>query len=181
MNNIIKDAMSDLETPFDKKAVSKYFRKGKIRITMIFEDGSYTEYFMGLSENYTFTIKGKKYMIIPKCILRGKQPTITYYFNNPFPVYLEYKRSELTALDLQDDKKVAKMKEMDKVTLSNIKLDAQSINSAFTTNLIKGLYTEGGMTTKTVVIILVVVTVVILIFLQVFGIVDVFGALGIKG
>jgi len=126
------------------------------------------------------TIKNKKYLIIPKCILRGKFNTFIYYYNNPMPINFKYENSKLSSKILYSDDVYSKLPDNLQMSLADTYLDAKALQVAFTSNLINKMYSENKMSTMNWIIILVVIVVIILVFLQVFGVVDIFGLLGVQ-
>ncbi len=163
-----------------------FMKWGKIRCVIIFEDGSQKDFYKKLTDPYFVEIKNRYYLIIPKAIIRGKPSTITWYWNNPFPLFFEYERSKLTGMDLYEAndeklKEVLALSEIEKLTLTNVKIDSESLKAVFSNKFFRGLYGSEGLVTKNFIIILIVVVVVVLIILQVTGVVDVAGWLGIKG
>jgi len=63
-----------------------------------------------------------------------------------------------------------------KEVLASTYIDAKTLQVAFSSNLINKMYAE-GMSSKNIIIVLVVVVVIILIFLQAFGVIDIFAML----
>ncbi len=176
MNDIIDKTSKELDNPIDITEVRGYLKKGKVRIIIIYEDYHHKEYFKGLQDDYFLTIKDRKYIILPECITRGKNPTIMFYFNNPYPIKFKYERSKLTALDLVPIKKIDEIPELRKNELANMYLDATSLHAAFSSNLMKGLYADSGSWTgKGLIVIAVILLVVVLIILQMTGAVDILG------
>lgn len=177
VKKFISSQLESLDTPIpdSKGFLEKIFKKKKIQILIINEDLSYITYFRKKPKSYLFEIGKRRYILISKCIIYGKFPTILYYYNNPLPLELNYTISDLTALDLRNQDQLNNISEEEKVSLTHIKIDSETLNLAFNTRVMRGLYSEGSITTKTIVIILITVTVIILIFLQVFGVVDVWG------
>ena len=112
-----------------------------------------------------------------KTILKGKYPTIIYFYNNPLPIWLTYELSNITSIKLKTDKEKKDLNDKQETILKNVYLDSQAFNIGFHTRFLKGLYDQQGFTYKSLIIILVVVAVIVLIFLQVFGVVDVIGAI----
>lgn len=174
MAKIIKDLTKDIDNPINSEGL-EFLHKGKIRIIIINEDMSYSTYFRNLPKSYMFTIKRKNYIIVSKAILQGKNPTIIYFFNNPCPLFFEFQKSDLSALDLRTEEQINLLPEDKIITFRNTILDAESLNIAFTTHAMKGIYSENNMTARNIIIILVVVCVIVLVFLQIFGVVDIIG------
>jgi len=165
----------DLDSPVIDSESIGYFKKGKTKIILFFEDGSHKEYFMNLGQAYFFTISKANYLIVPRCISRGKTPTIMYYFNNPLPILFDYSYTSLSSLSLRTKEEILNLKESEKIILANTFIDAQAIKSAFDSRLLNSLYATNKLTVRSLIIILVVVTIISLILLQVFGVVDVIG------
>lgn len=172
-NKFIDEQLQELDTPLNPSV--NWLKRGKIRVIIINEDGSFKEHFCNYPPSYAFEINKKSYILVPRSILKGKFPTCIYYFNNPFPVLFQFKYSELTALSLRGNTQLAQLSTNQKCVLENISIDSETLNLAFNTRVMRGLYSESGITAKHIIIILIVISVVILVFLQVFGIVDVFG------
>lgn len=154
-----------------------WFKKGKVKVIIIYEDLSYKAYYKKFKNDYVFTIKKKKYMIIPDRLIIGKNPMIIYYFNNPMPIKFMFEYSKITADKLRSKAQLGQLKDYERENLAKITIDAEALNSAINSNLISKMYGTSGLTAKSLIIILVVVAVIVLIFLQVFGVVDVIGML----
>lgn len=169
------EQLDSLDTPI---SIPKWLGKKKFKLVIINEDNSPNEYFLGFPSNGFFQIKNKYYHLVPRAIIRGKYPTLYYYFNNPCPILFQHEASKVTAYDLRSEDQRKLLSEEDKLVLINIVMDAESMNIAFTTRVVQGLYSHPGITGKTIVIILVVVAALILIFLQVFGVIDIFSLFG---
>jgi hypothetical protein len=88
----------------------------------------------------------------------------------------KYEKSSLTALDLRSPEQVAKLSEEQRVFLANVSMDSETINLAFTTRVMRGLYAKTGLTPKALLIIGIVVFIMILVILQISGKVDIIGA-----
>lgn len=174
----LSDEIKDIDKPFDTPFFNTLFKKNKLRVVFIFEDGSYTEKFVKVDSDYFITINSRKYHVVPKTILRGKNPMIMFYNNNPLPIHLPYQHSSLKAIDLQSKDKLKKMTEEQKVLLSNVVLDAGAIDSAFSAHFLKGLYGNTGLTTKQIILIMVVAVVILLVILQITGKIDIGSLLG---
>lgn len=185
VKRLLKGALEGLDEPFSTTDDYKWYKfwkikKNKLRVILVNEDGTFQEFFKKKPDSYTVDIKKKSYVVVPKAIIQGVFPTMIYFYNNPFPVWLEFQKSNIAALDLRSPDQLAKLKEEDKVTLANIGLDAESINLAFNTRVMRGLYSGGGITPKAIIIILVVIAVLLIIFLHIFGVIDVYAFLGVK-
>lgn len=172
----IKESAEDLDQPISSEGLN-LFKKGKFRIIMIYEDLSIKEYYRKFSISYFITIKKRKYLVIPKCILRGKFSTIIYYFNNPFPIAFDHQTTQMSALDLYNDDTKKLLPENIQSALGVTMIDSEVLRSAFDSNWLQNMYYQKKVTWKALLIIFIVVFVVILIILQVTGVVDVFGAL----
>jgi hypothetical protein len=147
---------------------------------LIYEDLSFAEHFKKLNEDYFITIKNKKYVVVPKCFIFGKYNTIMYYYNNPFPIGFEYKISKLSSLDFYDDTVIKKLSQQQRDDLSEVVIDAKTIDVAMNSNLVNKMYSEGKMTTFNYILIIGAVLVVVLILLHVFGVIDLMAILGVK-
>jgi len=175
-SKLIKSAVGDLDSPILPESQG-WFKKGKIRVLVINEDSSFKEHFLKLPDSYVFDIKNKSYLLIPKCVIGGKFPTIVYFYNNPCPIFFKFEYSKITAQDLRTDEQLKLLTEDERINLAHIHMDSESINLAFNSRVMRGLYARKGLTLKTLIIILAVVLILVLIMLQVFGVVDVWGAL----
>jgi hypothetical protein len=167
---------SGLDTPLEFEPKG-YFKKNKIRVILINEDLSFREWWLKFPDSYVFSIKKKFYFFIPECVIKGKYPLIVYYFNNPCPIKWVFKKSEVTALMLRSPEQLSKLEEKEKVILANIFMDAETINLAFTTRVMRGLYAKTGLNAKVFIIIAIILFIMTLIILQVTGTVDILGAL----
>lgn len=172
-NKFISEQLKELESPISTQ--TNWLKSRKIRLIIINEDYSFKEFFCNYPNSYTFELKNKSYVLVPKAIIRGKYPTLIYFYNNPYPIQFIFQYSKLTAYDLRTEDQKSYLSEHQKTILQNTLLDAETINLAFNTRIMRGLYAENKFTAKNLIIILIVVSVIILIFLQVFGVVDVWG------
>ena len=152
-----------------------YFKKGKYRILMIYEDGSFKEFWIKIKESYIIKIKGKAYIVVPKCIIKGKHSTLIYYFNNPNPIFLDFEHSKLTASKFYTQEQYNKLHEEQKMVLSQTYIDSNALQVGFSSKIIENLYKENVLTVKMMLLIMGGVIVVILIILQLTGTVDVLG------
>jgi hypothetical protein len=173
----IKQSWEDLDQPVDIESSSSWLKKGKIRIIIISEDKSYNEYYKKFGQSYFFMIKKRRYLIIPSCILRGKNNTLVYYFNNPFPVNFIYENTQMTALDLYDKDMKKLLPEDIKLSLANTMIDGEVLRAAFDSNFLQNMYYQKKLSFKVIIIIVIVVFIIILIILQITGVVDVIGML----
>lgn len=94
-----------------KEFYTGWYREGKYRILIFYEDLSYKEYYFAIKDDYKFSIKGKDYMIVPNRIIHGKYSTLIYYYNNPMPIKFEYEYTKLTSEDLYDKEEFMKLAE----------------------------------------------------------------------
>lgn len=156
--NILKEITRDIDEPV-KVGDTGLFKKGKYRVFIIYEDLSYRDFKVKLKESYIFTIKKKSYLVVPECILRGSNPILIYYFNNPYPVGFKYE-------SVKDYKKVH----------SAPVVDASNLRSVLTSNLINKMY-GSTMSIKNILIIVIVAFIIVLVILQLTGTVDVVGLL----
>jgi len=174
----ISEQLESIDSPIKKTGFfSNWFKKDKIKIILIYEDNSYKEFYKNFPKSYFFDIKNKSYLLVPKCIIKGKNPTIIFYYNNPLPLFLNYEMSKLSSYDLRSEQQKNLLREEQKTLLKNVYLDSDAINTALHTRFLKGLFDYGGFTYKSILIILVVVVIIIIVFLQIFGVVDVVGAI----
>ena len=175
--NLIKEQMDSLDVPIATDTIG-WLKQNKLRIIIINEDYSYKDYYVKYPNSYIIEIKKRSYVLIPECILRGKIPTVLYYYNNPYPLTFKFEYSTVTALSLRNDpEQLKKLSPDKKIMLDNINIDAEALNLAFNTRVMRGLYAQSGITVKGIIIILIVVFIIILIMLQLFGVVDIYGLL----
>ncbi len=175
-----KSLFADYKTELDEEIPSSIldiFRRKKIQCRIIYEDGSYHDFYKKFSKSYSITIKKRHYFVNPRCIMRGKKPSITWFFNNPMPINFDYQPSKLTAKELIEPAKLKKLTDEEKEILANIKIDSEGMQSLFNTRLMQGLYANKGLTMKGMILILVVVFVIVLVILQLTGQVDIMGML----
>ena len=149
------------------------FKKGKVQCRIIYEDGSYKDYYKKFGRSYTMDIKGRTYFVDSRCIIRGKRPFICWFFNNPMPINYDYQPSKVSAKELVEKSKLKMMSDKERQISANIVIDSEGLNSAFNTRLMQGLYAGNGLTTKSLIIILVVICVIILVILQATGTIDI--------
>ena len=178
VKDFISKQLEDLDHPLAPQTGGGWFKKDRLRILIINEDMSFREYFMKYPDSYSLDIKNKSYILVPKAIIKGKFPTLVYYFNNPFPVLFVFEYSKVTALSLRSDpaQLVGMTKEQETI-LANINLDAETINLAFNSRVMRGLYSNSVLTPKLILIIFIVVVVIIMVVLQATGLVDFWGAI----
>lgn len=159
----IKNLVGNLEEPLPEFSGEwHWFKKGKIRIILIYEDRSYQEHFIKFKENYKFSIKQSTYIIVPECFIRGKYSTLLYFFNNPFPINMKYKYAYNNTKDLNSIE-------------TEINIDGNILKSAFDTNIVNKMYANDRMTTKNFVIIAGIILVFVLVILHATGVIDVYG------
>lgn len=178
VKKFISEQLDNIDTPLITSKFGffqKIFKGGKIRVFLINEDNSYKEYYKKFPKSYLLTIKKKGYLFLSKCLIKGKFPTICYYFNNPYPLNFVYEISQLTAYDLRTPEQQTALSKETRSILVNTPLDAETLNLAFTTRVMGSIYGTSSFTAKHLIIILVVVAILVLVFLQVFGVVDVMG------
>ena len=165
----------DLDAPILEPEKISIFRKNKIRCIIIYEDGRYEESFQSLKDGYSIEINQSRYIVVPKAIMRGKYPTMYWYYNNPMPIWHRYTRSTINSLTLRTEEEIKKLTDEEKLNLANITIDAQSLKAMITSSIIKNFYHTNSISTKQLIIIAVIVLVVILMLLQMTGQVDVLG------
>ena len=173
---MVKDKYFGLTEGLDEEmpsGVLDIFRKHKLQCRIYYEDGSYKDFYKKFKDSYILTIKKRSYFVNPRCIIRGKHPSISWFFNNPMPINFDYQSSKLTAKNLTEPAKLKRLSDEQKQVLANIKIDSEGMQSLFNTRLMKGLYDGKGMTVMNWIIILVVIGVIILIILQVTGTIDI--------
>lgn len=170
------EAWTDLDNPIEiPENISRFRKKGKLKVVLHFEDGSYKEYFVKLSSDYYITIKKKKYILIPKAIERGKQPCAHYYFNNPWAIKFEYVPTTLNANELWSDMLKDQVPKELLATLAKVSIDSGVLHQAIESNWLKSMYAKPGITTKSILLIIGAIIIIILVLLQVTGVVDVLG------
>jgi hypothetical protein len=181
----IKESLND--KVFIKKDLKNYipfikyiplFNEKKIKVIIINEDQSTNTFYKSLPKSYCLNINKKSYILVTKCILRmDDKPCIFYFYNNPFPIFLEHKVSTYKPINLKSEEELNIMDTKDRLNLASVTIDAESLNLAFNTRFIRGLYFGDGMTTKTMLYIVGAVVIGILLILQLTGQVDVLGSL----
>lgn len=152
-----------------------YFKKGKYRILIIYEDSSFKEFWIKIKESYIIKIKGKAYIVVPRCILRGTHSTLLYYYNNPNPIYLKFSHSELTASKFYSEEHLSELSKEQKEIFAKTYIDAEALQVGFSSKMISNLYKENVLTVKMMLLIMGGVFIVILVILQLTGTVDVMG------
>lgn len=171
----------DLDQPIGIKSeyLKKYVKKGKIKVIIINEDNSCTEYFVKLGEAYFLTIKDRKYILVSDCIIYGDNPTLMYYYNNPLPIHFKHRISKLKAIDLIEEGKRGLLTPEKLNILSEIVHDSETLQVAFNSTVLKNLYSENTnfFSTRSFLYIAGAIVVIILVILQVTGRVDVLGQL----
>ena len=172
-NKFISEQLKDLDNPVLVNSGFS-FRK-RLRLIIINEDLSYSEKLVNYPRSYVFDVYKRSYLIVPKAIIKGKIPTLVYYYNNPYPIQFDFEYSKLTSLDLRTDKEKLQLSDHQKTLMANIPIDGEILHLGFNARVMRNLYAVGGVTGKQIIIILVAVSVIILVFLQVFGVVDVWG------
>lgn len=158
--SIKKELLEGIDADLKPQDFSGLFKAGKILIMIIFEDGSYKFYFRKFKKDYVFTVKKKDYVIIPECFVKGKHNFLAYYYNNPMPIKFAHVSSKVKSS-----------------AISNVYIDSTTLYNALNTSVMSKWYGGMKLTPKSIIIILIVAAVLILIFLQVFGVVDVIGGL----
>lgn len=176
--SMFKDIVGDLDEPLEFSYKLNIFKANKMRILIISEDMSGAEFFVKFPASYTIEVSKRYYFVVPKAIIRvGKWPTMVFYYNNPWPVEFVFTKSIMTAWDLRDPVERGKIGEEDKTMLSGVIMDSEMVKLGFDSRVIGNIYGRGIWTAKTFLIIGGAILVTILVFLQLFGVVDVFGLL----
>jgi len=161
--DIITTQLEELDKPIES-SLFDIFKGNKLICRIIYEDGSYKDFSKKFGDSYKVTIKGRDYFVIPKCIMRGKRPTISWFFNNPRPINFEYKNDPIKRKLIIGEQKV------------EVTLDSESLNQIFNTNILKSMYANKPfMTGKVFVTVMVLLGVLILVVLQLTGTVDIIG------
>lgn len=170
------EAWNDLDEPIEiPENVSRFRKKGKLKVVIHFEDGSYKEHYVKLSSDYYITIKKKKYLLVPKAIERGKQPCVHYYFNNPWAIMFTYVPTTLKASELWSKMLKDQVPKELLETLAQVSVDSGVLHQAIESNWLKSMYAKPGITTKAILLIIGSIIVAILVVLQITGVVDVIG------
>lgn len=172
MKRILSDAIDGLDVPIIEEDAG-FFKRKKVRLIIINEDSSFTEYFRKYPRSYLFKIKKKLYLLVPCAIIRGKFPTLVYYYNNPFPLRFVFEYSKLRALDLKSMDQLKDMKDEEKTLLAQIQIDAETLNLAWDTRVMRAFYENAGLTWKVFLIIAIVAIIIIIVFLQLFGVINI--------
>jgi hypothetical protein len=171
-----KDSLGDLDAPIDwEESNVSLFKKKKLRVTIRYEDGSHRDYFIKLKKAYRIKIKKGDYIIVPKAISQGKNPTIEYYFNNPWPIGFKHENSKLNPTELWSKGDFKLLPEQIQTILTNTTIDSETLQAAFNSNWLKSMYARPGLTPKTIIIIIIIIAVVLLIILQATGTADIIG------
>ena len=175
MKDLIKETLSDLNDPVEFDQLSGAFKWGKHQIMIIYPDNSYKIYKLKINNKLKFSIKEKDYIIIPKCILRSRKKLfIAYYFNNPFPINFKWEGSKLTSKDLYTNDQLKEIDDQEIELLAKTVLDAASIHSLLSTNVVKGLYPKTGIKQIFWVVLAIVGFIMFLIILQLLGFIDLY-------
>lgn len=162
---LFKDYLKDLDMPVPWEERG-YFKKGKVRVVVINEDGGGTVYFRKFPKSHIFEIKRKYYFFVSKCVLNLDFPTIIFFFNNPKPLFLGFRKSDLSSAQLYSPEELAKLPEPERVIAMDTYLDAETVKLLGNALYMKGLMPSGWLTWRALLIILVVVLVIVLIVLQ---------------
>lgn len=175
--NKLSKYLGDLDEPVIIGKGGGMFSKGGLRVIIIGEDNSAVEHFIKWPKAYVIEILNKSYFLLPRCVLRMKDPTIIYYFNNPFPVEFVFQHSNVSALDLYDGPSKAILDEEIKTYLASVFIDSDVVQLGFNNRFMKGIYGYSGLTMKNWLFIGGAILVSILLLLQLSGKVDVIGNL----
>jgi hypothetical protein len=177
MVKLFKDMTQGMDEPLELEPKG-IFRKGKIRVIIIYEDQSGKVYFRGSPKSYEIVIKGKSYLYVPLAILKLEYPTIIYFYNNPLPVWCKFEYSKVSSLDFYEPELVNQIPANKRVILKNILMDSESVNLGFNARFLQGLYARKGISIKALIILVIVIFVVIIIILQLTGKIDIFHMFG---
>lgn len=156
------------------------YRGGRIKVIIHNKDRSFNEYTCRLKDPYFVEINKKYYMVVERCIQRGKIPTIHFYYNNPAPIEFIHKHTELSAIKLKTQEDLADLRAEEKTILNELTIDADGLRAAMNARILKGIY-EGTpiFSLKFIFLAVAVICVIVLIGLQVSGQVDVLGFFGL--
>lgn len=174
---LLREYVDELDTPIEYEKTG-LFKRNKFRLIIINEDQSCRDYFKKFPLSYLFKVKKKAYVLVPKAVIKGKNPTLVYFYNNPWPLFLKFEYSKVTALDMYHSEKQKQLSEEQKVMLKNIVLDSDSISAALNSRFLQGLYQKPGLSAKWIILIFLVIGVMVLIFLHAFGVINIFEILG---
>lgn len=135
----------ELPAAANPKRLLNRFKKGKLRIVIHFEDNTTEDYYKSLGESYFFTINKRKYIIVSKCIIIGKgyTPEIHYYFNNPCPIFFEFRYTDLAVKELIEPERLEEMETKNPETfyiINKTVVDSEALNSAFNSKFLNGIY-----------------------------------------
>lgn len=162
-----------IESPFQ----SSFLKKGKYCFRIIYEDTSFRDYYKKIKNDYTFRIKKHTYVIVPDSITFGKNPTLTYYYNNPFPIKFRHKKTKITALSLQPKDSLNDVSSSIKQSLATTYVDSSVLDTLISSDIIRKIFSEGQFTLKTFLIIFGVIVLVVgislLIWAQMTGRIDI--------
>lgn len=162
--------LSELNEEIPEKLDLKQYKYKKLRVIIIYPDGSYKEGYKPLNSSYKITVDNKVYQVVPKCIIRGKYPLICYFYNNPAPIYPKYQKPSY----------IPKNKSFNAITKIETRLDGEMLETLINSNVVNKMYKETRMTVKQFLILAGSSLVIILILLHVFGVIDLselFGAI----
>lgn len=172
------DIMEKLKQPAPE-IESNLFNKGKFKIIIIYQDLSIKTYRRNLKNPYYFTVGERDYLISSKCIIRDKNPTLMYYFNNPFPIKFEHSPSSMTSQKIMEKLKESRdeddidIKKNWKEIQTTINYDASTLHTLNTTNVINKMYNDGGKTMGDWMILIGGIAIAVLVILQVTGQIDI--------
>jgi len=173
MKKYLEKEFSELERPVDIPTGLKLWKKGLIRIIIIYPDQTYKQYVEKIKNPYYFKIGKDSYFMNQKCFLYGEPVTGIWYFKNPMQIGMTYEKTKVTASVLNKKNNMWTQEQHDQ--MSNVVMDTEAINTAMTSNVISKIYDTPFLTGKMLLIILGAVMVFILIILQATGKIDVFG------
>ncbi len=171
----------ELEAVIDTPSINTgLFKKGKFKATIIYEDGSYLEFFIRLKKIGTISIRKKTYIINPERILRGKVNQGFWGFGNPIQYDIPYFPPTLSALDF--NKNPDKLSETERKTKASMIIDSESLERMRSNNILNMMFASKGLTMKAWLLIiggiLVFLIIIIVMVLHFTGVIDIKCMLG---
>lgn len=176
MGELKKMVKEEVPDKSDRNFYTGWYREGKYRIIIIFEDRSYKDYYMAVKDDYRFIISGKVYFLVPEAIINGKYSTLVYYYNNPMPIRFNYQYSKYKAIDnytKEDMLELAKVDEAKYKELLNTTIDSRGFKILTDNKIIDEIYNKDGINFNWKYILIGLgFIIVICVILQITGVVD---------
>jgi hypothetical protein len=166
--------LKDLDKPLliEEKGLVK---PSKIRLIIINEDKTGKEFYRKYPKSYYFVVKKKVYFFVSKAVLNLNFPTVIYCYNNPFPVFIDYKITELDGKTVRSQAQFDALDDKEKMLASNFVIDGRTVQAAFDSDWMVGLFEKPSFNAKVLLIILAAVVLAVLIVLQLMCKIDVLG------